>query len=257
MLTHYKTILTSKKQLVNNIYLFTFKLTDPSEINFIPGQYVILKVPKDGAYISRLYSISSSSQTKDTLELLVEIIPNGLGSNYLDQLEINNGVIFQGPAGLFKLRDNNKQKVFFVTGTGIAPIRSILNSNLKSPASRGEQISNPHLKSQNYQFFWGLKTFKEVCLFDEFKQLAINNQQLSFKICLSREKNLDSIPETDRQYFDLGHVDSCFYKLATSHQSLITNSDFYLCGGRNIVDSLRQGLLTKNISTDNIIFEKF
>ncbi|KKP86512.1 MAG: hypothetical protein UR89_C0021G0014 [Candidatus Roizmanbacteria bacterium GW2011_GWA2_35_8] len=235
MLTHYKTILTSKKQLVNNIYLFTFKLTDPSEINFIPGQYVILKVPKDGAYISRLYSIASSSQTKDTLELLVEIIPNGLGSNYLDKLKINTEVIFQGPAGMFKLRDSNKQKVFLVTGTGIAPILSIIKSNF--------QFSN-------FQLFWGLKNYQDVYLLEELKKYNI-------KICLSREKNLLMIPEADRQYFNLGHVNLCFDKLATSHQSPVINFEFYLCGERNIVESLRQRLQVKNVLPENIIFEKF
>src|SRR3989339_558784 len=158
MLKNFKTILTNKKILVNNIYLFTFKLQDPAEISFIPGQYVILKVPKDGAYISRLYSIASSSQTKDTLELLVEIIPNGLGSNYLDKLKINTEVIFQGPAGMFKLRDSNKQKVFLVTGTGIAPILSIIKSNF--------QFSN-------FQLFWGLKNYQDVYLLEELKKYNI------------------------------------------------------------------------------------
>jgi len=65
------------------------------------------------------------------------------------------------------------------------------------------------------------------------------------------------VPEEDKKYFFLGHIDSCFEKLFTNHYSLITVNEFYLCGGRNIVESLKQFLLSKNVPKENIIFEKF
>jgi len=232
MLSTYKTSLVKKKQLTSNIYFFTFKPIDPPEINFIPGQYLILKVQGK----PRPYSIASSNLDKNKLEFIIELFPGGLASTYLDSLKIGNEVDFQGPIGQFTVKENNKQKIFLVTGTGIAPVRSILK-NFKF------QISN-------FKLFWGLKTYRDVYLFEDLKKYNL-------KICLSREENLDMISEFDRKFFNIGHVDSCFYKLVTNHQSLITNYEFYLCGGRNVVESLQQSLLSKNVPSENIVFEKF
>lgn len=236
MLSTYKTILTKKTQLNTNTYLYHFDLIEPKEINFKPGQYVMIKVPSSTGPVPRLYSIASANTVKNSFELIIGIIPGGLASNYLFSLNENTEVIFQGPAGMFGLKENDKSKVFLVTGTGIAPVRSILISNIKL------LISNkiPNFK---FQIYWGMKTYKEIYLFEELKNFDV-------KICLSREENLNMIPEADRKYFSLGHVDSCF-------EQLVTNSEFYLCGGRNIVESLKQFLLSKNVLAENIVFEKF
>ena len=195
----------------------------------------MLKVPSSKGPVSRLYSIASQNTVTGSFEMIIEIVPGGLASNYLFFLKEKTEVVFQGPAGLFSLRNNNHEKIFLVTGTGIAPVRSILNSEFKI---------------QNSKLFWGLKNYKDVYLFNELKKFNI-------KICLSREQNLNMIPEVDRKYFELGHVDSCFDQLLTTNYELLTSSDFYLCGGRLIVESLKQFLLSKNVSLENIHFEKF
>lgn len=229
MLSTYKTILTKKTQLNSDTYLYHFNLIEPKEMAFKPGQYLVLKVPSDKGPVSRLYSIASSNNVKNNFELIIGIIPGGLASNYLFSLKENTEVIFQGPAGLFSLKKNEREKIFLVTGTGIAPIRSMLESY--------------RLPVTSYKLFWGLKNYKDLYLFDELKQF-------NPKICLSRELNLDMIPESDKIFFELGHVDSCFIKQ-------FNNFDFYLCGGRQIVESLKQFLLNKKIPVENIYFEKF
>lgn len=236
MLLTYKTILSQRSQLNPNTYLYHFDLVGPKEIIFKPGQYVILKVPSDKGPISRLYSIASSNNEKNSFELIVEIVPGGLASGYLNSLKENTEVIFQGPAGMFELKENDRTKVFMVTGTGIAPIRSIFKSI--------------QYKVSSMKLFWGLRTYKDVYLLDDLKKF-------NTKICLSREQNLNMIPELDRKYFQIGHIDFCLDKLLTTDYSLLTNSDFYICGGRNVVESLKQFLLSKNIPGENIIFEKF
>lgn len=233
MLTNYNTILFEKKQLTDNVYLFKFKLISPLEIDFIPGQYLILKV--NGR--PRLYSIASANTVKNNIEFIIELIPNGLASSYFSNLKINEEVVFHGPAGQFTVRNNDKQKIFLVTGTGIAPVRSILLSN-----------SN----SKNHEVYWGLKYFKDTYLFDELKQLG------SLTLCLSRENDLNMVKASDRQFFSLGHIDSCFFnKHGNFSVEQMNNFEYYLCGSREIVDSLKQFLLSKNILQENIILEKF
>lgn len=231
MLSTYKTILSQKTQLTVDVYLYHFDLIEPKEIDFKAGQYLMLKVPSEKGPVSRLYSIASPDTVKSSFELIIGIIPGGLASNYLSSMSKNTEVIFQGPAGMFTLKENDRLKIFLTTGTGIAPILSIIKSNF------------PPIKSGfNFQLFWGLKSYKDVYLFDELKQF-------NPKICLSREQNLNMVPEVDKKYFKLGHVDS--------YSPLLTTVDYYLCGGRNIVESLKQFLLGKNIPQENIFFEKF
>lgn len=231
MLTIFKTTLTEKKHLVNNVYLFTFKLLNPGEISFEAGQYLMLKVPKNGSFVSRLYSIASAPSVKDSFEFIVEIIPGGLASTMLDGLVVGQEVEFQGPAGLFTIKDKVRKKIFLITGTGIAPVRAMLKSGI-----------------DNFELFWGVKTLKDLYLFDEMKQF-------NPKICLSRETDLSMIPEEDRKYFCLGHVNDCFEKMSGLESS--RDAEFFLCGGRLTVESLRLYLLGKNVPPENIRFEKF
>jgi len=242
MLTTYNTLLTKKTQLNSNTYLYHFDLIEPKEIFFKPGQYVMLKVPSAKGPVSRLYSISSSNTTKNSFELIIGIISGGLASNYLFSLKENTEVTFQGPAGMFGLKENNRDKIFLITGTGIAPVRAMLNSELRI---------------QNSELFWGLKNYQDVYLLEELKNYELRITNFKFKICLSREQNLDIVPKEDQKYFELGHVNSCLEKLFPNPYFLVTNFDFYLCGGRNIVESLKQFLLAKNILQENIYFEKF
>src|SRR3972149_8574318 len=146
MLLTYKTILTKKTQLNSNTYLYHFDLLEPKEIIFKPGQYVMLKVPSDKGPLSRLYSIASSNTIKDSFELIIGIIPGGLASNYLFSLKENTEIIFQGPAGVFSIKENDRGKIFLITGTGIAPIRSMIISNFKFLISK----KIPNSKCQIY-----------------------------------------------------------------------------------------------------------
>ncbi|MEK7597068.1 MAG: FAD-binding oxidoreductase [Patescibacteria group bacterium] len=244
MLSTYRTNLVKKIQLNSNTYLYHFDLLEPKEIIFRPGQYVMLKVPSPKGPVSRLYSIASPDFEKNSFDLIIEIVPGGLASNYLFSLKENTEIIFQGPAGLFGLKENDRPKIFLVTGTGIAPARSMINSEFR-------------IKNSEFFLFWGMKNYKDAYLLDELKNYELRIANFKFKICLSREKNLNMIPEIDKKYFELGHVDQCMEKQLMNNKLRIADYDFYLCGGRLIVESLKQFLLSKNVLLENIIFEKF
>ena len=148
MISVYQTQLTAKKELAPSILHLTFSLVEPSTITFNAGQYVILFVP-NGTEVSarRLFSIVTPPQVQNSFELIVEIVPDGVASNYFLGLKVGEMARFQGPVGLFKLKENSRKKIFFATGTGIAPIFSMI-THLYS-----------HLNFQNNShLFWGLKT---------------------------------------------------------------------------------------------------
>jgi len=247
MLILYQTQLSKKINLASNVYLFEFSLTEPKEISFLAGQYLILLVPSKGETISRLYSIASPPWQKNSFELVVELVDGGVGSTYLKNLKIGDKVLFKGPAGMFTLKKTDKNKIFFATGTGIAPIRSMIMESQKSPFDSED-------KSQNF-LFWGFRKKEDVYFLEEFKKIKEENKSFEFKICLSKETSLSPV-ESD--FFSLGHVDYVFEKeLFPRIKEIIFDFEFYLCGGRGVVESLRQFLLQKNIPQSAIFFEKF
>lgn len=244
MLINYKTQLSQKKQLTEDVYLYTFKLIDPPEISFSAGQYVILFVPQEGNEpVRRLFSIASPNTMKNELEFLVKIIPGGCASNFFLKLPIGSEATFQGPAGAFLYRESSREKIALVTGTGYAPVRSML-------------LSNPGIR-QNYTLFFGIPTYKDVFLFDELVERAKKNKSFTFYVCLSREQNLDMVPEENRKYFLLGRVTSGFEQKIFNATYTIANTDFYLCGGREVVESLKQYVYGKGAVKEQVYFEKF
>ena len=71
----------------------------------------------------------------------------------------------------------------------------------------------------------------------------------TFYICLSRE---ETIP--DEPFYVRGRVNVGFEEKITSN---INGNTYYICGGRDVTESLRQYLYDKGIQKENIIFEKF
>lgn len=242
MLPVYRTKFIEKKNLTGEVYLFKFQLIQPPSINFIPGQYMMIKT--DGK--PRLYSIASAANERNFLEFVIELIPEGLASEYLRRLSIGDEVFWYGPAGLFRLKGvkgEEKDSIFLATGTGIAPIRSIIKSNIKNQKAK-------------YYLFWGLRYYQDIYFLDELKALEEkSNGHLKFVYCLSREKDLSVIKKEDKKYFLLGHIQDGlnFY----FPDNLSNNNNFYLCGSREVVEALRKFLEGKGVKKENIFFEKF
>ncbi len=247
MITTYTTHLIFKTLLTADVMLLKFGLDEPAEIVFIPGQYLILFVPQPaGDPARRLFSIASSPREKNSFELLAKIIPGGVASEFFVKLQPDEKVMFQGPAGRFFLQDDLNSKIFLATGTGLAPIRSILHSFV------GVGSSDPnHDTPLPYVLFWGLPAFKDVYFLEELKNLAQKNPTFSFTICLSREQSLDAIPEADRKYFSLGRITTPL--TSKPWQS----GDYYLCGNRDIVESLKTYLTEQGVEKPHLFFEKF
>ena len=243
MIINYKTILTEKKQLTGDVYLYRFKLVEPSSLIFTPGQYLILFVPKEKSDpVRRLYSIASANTLTNEFELLIKLIPNGCASTYLKILTIENEVRFQGPAGMFTLRESPRGKIALVTGTGFAPLRSMFLSQLLTA---------------EFTLFLGVPTYKDVFLFEELKSFTFHAPRFTFYICLSREQNLNMVPDEDKKYFILGRVTNGFEQKFQVSNFRFQDFDFYLCSAREIVESLKQYLFQKGALKEQVYFEKF
>ena len=108
-----------------------FFLRLPTPLAFRPGQFISCLLPVGEERLIRPYSIASSPEEGDCLELVVDRVPGGPGSHYLFGLQIGATLRFTGPWGTFTLdRAPEGEAVFIADGTGIAPIRPMLRRAL-------------------------------------------------------------------------------------------------------------------------------
>jgi CDP-4-dehydro-6-deoxyglucose reductase len=94
-------------------------------LQFLAGQYLEI-ILRDGK--RRAYSMANPPEDDAHLELHVRNMPGGAFTDYVfTRMKEKDILRFEGPLGTFFLReDSDKPMVFVASGTGFAPIKSIL-----------------------------------------------------------------------------------------------------------------------------------
>ena len=161
--------------LTSDVRAISLELRDPSEICFQAGQFVSFEIVKPGLPfpVTRPYSIASAPSNRYTIELILNLVPGGPGSTFLFSLGVGDPVSFRGPAGTFVLRDYPDRRLLFVaTGTGIAPVRSMIRARLPSLTP--------------VTLIWGLRHERDLYYEDELAELAEQFPEFSYTITLSQ-----------------------------------------------------------------------
>lgn len=200
--------------------VFKYTLEKPKGFNFLPGQYINISVSNTAR---RSYSISSGTSL-NYIELIIDISPNGPGSNFFKKLKINQEFEFIGPFGHMFIggKDLNVGNIIFIsTGTGIAPFLSIFNY-LDDKKYKGKVFN---LYSEKFK--------KDLIKTEKYKFLKI-----STIITLTRD--------IDPCYLN-GRVSNHFDKLTFSNNSL-----FFVCGNNKMVLEACKFLDSKGISKEQI-----
>ncbi|KXK10317.1 MAG: Terephthalate 1,2-dioxygenase, reductase component 1 [Microgenomates bacterium OLB23] len=247
MVQDYEATLTKKTEVAPEIWYYQFDIPEGQSLDFVAGQYMLLNINNN----YRQYSIASADTIHNSFDLLVETIPGGLGSNYLMNLPIGNKAQFKGPAGVFVLKNTPRDKIFLATGTGVAPIKSMIESYF------GREQHNASLT-----LFFGLKNRDGVYLYDAFKDIAERHPNFNFRICLSREENLAGLDEV---CYGVGRVNSHLEVFLDRHKDaavkpkneIMNAYEYYICGSKTTVDSLKEFALTMGVLPENVAFERF
>ncbi|MFJ4430316.1 2Fe-2S iron-sulfur cluster-binding protein [Pseudomonas sp. NPDC089395] len=96
-----------------------------------PGQFLTLRVPFEGGWLPRCYSLSSTPLLDEPLRVTVKRVRDGRASNWLcESLQEGQTLDVLPPAGVFVPRDLDGDLVLFGGGSGITPVLSILRSAL-------------------------------------------------------------------------------------------------------------------------------
>lgn len=237
MLKTFSATLSRVEKLTENVHGYEFTIVNDT-LEFAAGQYVIMHVPAEDKVLRRLYSIASPTSVKDKFVLIVELLPDGIASKFLMQLPIGSSVTFQAPAGMFVLRSEpNDVNVFIATGTGIAPVLSMLKEE--------------SIKDVENFLFWGLPTSRDVYLLQELENVKKNVPKFTYAVCLSREGQ-------PRAPFVAGRVQASLVKLFEQlGASKASRAKFYLCGSHKMVEEVVNMLKERGIPKEHIFHERF
>ena len=125
-------------KLAPDVLRVKLRLPPTSNFSFIPGQYIDV-IGINGTH--RSYSLANASFSDKLLELHVRAVSGGTMSDYwFNHAKLNDLLRLNGPLGTFFLRECKNTDLFFLaTGTGIAPIKAILESLIHVPEDQQPQ----------------------------------------------------------------------------------------------------------------------
>lgn len=235
----YAAEVASLKDLTYDIKQVTLKLLDPTEIRFRAGQYIQFQVPeyelsKESVY--RAYSVASQPSVKDSVELEIRLVPNGICTTYVfEHLKEGERITINGPYGEFFLRESDREIVFIAGGSGMAPVKSILYDMREKGSTR------------RARYFFGARAVRDLFLVEEMKQLEKDLPNFRFIPALSEPA------ENDNWTGDTGLITDVLDK----HLDSGDNVEAYLCGSPGMIDA-SISMLTKNgIPQELIYYDKF
>lgn len=222
-----------KQNLAGNVWLVRISLDEVAE--YIPGQYVSLKVDHDG--IRRSYSVASMPGDK-LIDLLIDVSPMGVGSKYILSLSVGDSVELMGYFGHFvvdeKLLSDNDEILFVATGTGIAPFKPMIEDLLRNKKYAGLV----HL-------VWGMRHEEDLYWLKEIENIHRDFDNLRFDLVLSQPK-----PEWPGAS---GHVQDILEKMSLNWKSTLV----YLCGANEMIEGVCNLLNKKGVPGEKTFFEKY
>ncbi len=225
---------------------FKFELMSPHKIEFRAGQYVSLKVNDKGE--RRSYSIASTPDMKHAIELVVDVSPNGLGTNFLKKLPLGKRVEILGPLGRFVVLEDVSEKdqdqlkgerkfLFVGTGSGVVPLRSMILDLLRN-----------RKETRPIRLHWGLRYEEDVFWLDNFQRLMEEFPNFVLDLVLSKPNN--------GWQLCWGHIQDCLKRDVFSHEDM-GEWEAYVCGNQKMVEDIRELLEKKGVDKERIYFERF
>ena len=123
------------RRLADDVMVLGLKLPANERLQFLAGQYLEFLL-KDASRPS--FSMGNAPHTDDPVELHVRHVAGGQFTDHVfGKMKERDILRFEGPLGTFFLREDSRKPVVFVaSGTGFAPIKSIVETALHKGVAR-------------------------------------------------------------------------------------------------------------------------
>jgi len=215
--------------LAGQFHYFVFD--SDATMNFTPGQYVSIKVAN-----TRINSYSiATREEQNRFGLLIDTAPGGPGSKYFENLKLGDKISFLGPFGVFTYKpDDSGHLLFLATGSGVAPLRCIIDDLLKV-----KNVQTP------ITLYLGLRSQNDVFWEKYFERLAQDYPNFHFVLAISQ-------PDESWQGKS-GHIT----ELIEHDFPDASKVSAYLCGNKMMIEQATNILISHGANKERVYTEKF
>jgi ferredoxin-NADP reductase len=197
-------------------------LEPETPLPFVAGQWVSVRLTlPNGEFVSRAYSIACPPRADGRIEIAVTRVEGGAASPLLHALSPGDRVELSHAQGFFTLEPLARPALFVGTGTGVAPLRSMILAAL----------ADADLEPR-FVLLAGARHEEDILYRDELEPLArARPDRLRFEPTLSRGD--------DRWTGRRGYVQTHLRELV---ESLGGDCDVYVCGLNKMIKEVRATL---------------
>jgi CDP-4-dehydro-6-deoxyglucose reductase len=144
-------------RLADDVMALYLKLPSNERLQFLSGQYIDI-LQKEGK--PRSFSLANAQHNDDLLELHVRNIAGGTFTHHVFNVMKERDILrIRGPLGPFFLHEDSPRPIIFVaSGTGFAPVKSII-----------EHAQHIGFKREMH-FYWGVRKQSDLYMLDKVKE---------------------------------------------------------------------------------------
>lgn len=206
--------------LAPDVLAVRLRLPPTAGFHFTPGQHIEVTNPQG---VRRRYSLANGAEPGQPVELHVRRVANGQFSRYwFEKARVHDLLRLRGPLGSFHLRPvQGLHAVFLATGTGLAPVRSMLHALAAVPAP--EQPLSTTL-------YWGGRTPADLYL-DPAQSDSFGLAGLRYFPVMSRAGSAWTGAR--------GYVQDV---MLAEQRATLVDTVVYACGSADMIHSARQQL---------------
>ena len=196
----------------DDVMVLYLKLPANERLQFLAGQYIDIMTKQGEA---RSFSLANAPHDDEFLQLHVRNIVGGAFTQHIFTTMKERDILrFKGPLGTFFLREDSDKPILFVaSGTGFAPIKSII-----------EHVLHIGIKRPMH-FYWGGRKLTDLYMLDQAREWEARG--IKFTPVLS-----DSVP-TDVWPGEVGYV----HQAVLSDYSDLSGHQIYACGSPLMVEA--------------------
>lgn len=222
--------ISSIERLSTDVVRVMLRLPPTAHFMPIPGQYIDVVGPSG---VRRSYSLANAITADKTLEMHIRAVDGGVMSEYwFKQAKVNDLLRLNGPLGTFFLRSLDQlHLVFLATGTGIAPVKAMLESL---------QNITPNHAPQSVTVFWGGRTVQDL-YFDA--QTTMSSHRF--------------VPVLSRAHVGWAGVCGYVQNALLATQPDLAQTAVYACGSEAMIRSAKASLLAAGLPEKRFFADAF
>ena len=216
--------------LAPDVLWVTLRLPPTLDFTFIAGQYIDVIGPNG---VRRSYSLASSGLGETAIELHIREVESGSMSDcWFNKAKENDLLRINGPLGTFFLRDiAGIDVIFLATGTGIAPVKSMLESMVKLPLEG---------RPKSVTVLWGGRHLQDVYL----DVAALPGEHVFIPVQSRPGKDWSGA---------IGYVQNVLLSLAPD----LNNAVVYACGSDAMIQSAKVRLFEEGLPSARFYSDAF